>query len=30
MLLEQGVATLGRRGYHGTGIQEVLDNRHVL
>ena len=24
-LLEQGVATLGRRGYHGTGIQEVLD-----
>ncbi len=25
MLLEQGVATLGRRGYHGTGIQEVLD-----
>ena len=24
-LLEQGVTTLGRGGYHGTGIQEVLD-----
>lgn len=23
--MEQGVTTLGRRGYHGTGIQEVLD-----
>ena len=23
--MEQGVTTLGRRGYHGTGIQKVLD-----
>ena len=29
-LLEEGVASLLRHGYHGTGIQQVLDRVSVL